>query len=234
MADSDTIRSYKDLRGRLEASAEDKYREFSKKLTPSGRPILGVRVPMVRKIATLVPDEKIERFLKVKPVTFEEVLVRGFLIGRLPYKEMILWFDSQVDYIDNWATCDMFCSELRPVIRDERAKFLKVKVLKLLRDKREFAVRTGLVILKCAYVEDEYLDLIFSKVEKVALREEYYIRMAVAWLLSECFIKFPAATTGYLIDSSLPKWTYNKAISKICDSYRVDAETKEMLRRMRK
>ena len=88
--------------------------------------------------------------------------------------------------------------------------------------------------MKCSYINDEYLDVVFDRVEKVTHREEYYIRMAVAWLLAECFIKYPAATTGYLLASNLPKWTYNKTMSKICDSYRVDAETKEMLRRMRK
>ena len=79
----------------------------------------------------------------------------------------------------------------------------------------------------------DYLNVIFERVEKIASREEYYIRMALAWLLSECFIKFPAATAGYLVVSHLPKWTFNKTISKICDSYRVDDETKKMLKKMR-
>lgn len=233
MVDSETIRSYKKLREKLAFYVEDEYREFSAKLTLTKRPFLGVRIPKVRELAGLVPDSDIERLLKVKPVTFEEVLVRGFLICRLPYEKMILYFDSQIEYIDNWSACDVFCSGLRPVIRKHLSEFLDLEVEKLF-DGPEFAVRTGLVILKCSYINDEYLDVVFDRVEKVTHREEYYIRMAVAWLLAECFIKYPAATTGYLLASNLPKWTYNKTISKICDSYRVDAETKEMLRRMRK
>ena len=92
----------------------------------------------------------------------------------------------------------------------------------------------GLVILKCAYVEPDYLSLIFDRVERLASKEEYYIRMAIAWLLAECFIKFPEETLSYLKVSKLPKWTFNKTISKICDSYRVDDEMKNLLRKMRK
>ncbi|MBQ3464610.1 DNA alkylation repair protein [Candidatus Saccharibacteria bacterium] len=223
-----------DLRERLEELAEDNYREFSKKLTPTKYPILGVRTPKLREFAKSVPVGEIENYLRLKPKTFEDVLLRGFLIGRLPYKEMLEWFDSQVEYIDNWATCDMFCSALRPAIKKQLPEFLDLKVKKLLEDKHEFTIRVGLVLLKAYYVETNNLAWIFEEVEKLASREEYYIRMAIAWLISECFIKYPAATTGYLVSSSLPKWTFNKTISKICDSYRVDEETKLILKRMRK
>lgn len=229
----DVILSYKDLRELLVANSEEKYQKFSAKLTPTEKPIIGVRTPKVRELAKLVSPEKIEKLLKVKPVTFEEVLFRGFLIGRLPYEKMVEWFDSQVGYIDNWATCDLFCSSLK-VIKKYRDEFLEMKVLGLLDGSKEFVVRTGLVLLKCYYVDEKYLDLIFEWMEKLGVRKEYYIRMAIAWLLTECFIKFPTATTGYLVSSNLPKWTFNKTISKVCDSYRVDEETKVLLKRMRK
>jgi 3-methyladenine DNA glycosylase AlkD len=90
------------------------------------------------------------------------------------------------------------------------------------------------VILKCGYVSEDYLAVIFDRAEGLASREEYYVRMAIAWLLAECFIKYSEVTLAYMKASGLPKWTFNKAISKICDSYRVDEETKKMLRKMRK
>ena len=70
--------------------------------------------------------------------------------------------------------------------------------------------------------------------ERLAARDEYYVKMALAWLVCECFIKFPEPTLGYLRASHLPKWTFNKAISKICDSYRVEPEMKDLLRKMRR
>ena len=229
-----SVESYEELRGLLILNADEKCRKFNEKIIPTERNILGVKVPKVREIAGRVSADKLNGLLKVKPVSLEEVLVRGFLICRLPYDEMVNKFDSQVKYIDDWCSCDTFCSGLRKSLKSHEGEFLKLKVEKLLSSSREYTVRVGLVLLKCYYVKAEYLELVFERVEKLALREEYYVRMAVAWLLSECFIKFPTATTAYLIDSSLPKWTYNKTIVKVCDSYRVDDETKKMLKRMRK
>ena len=228
------IRSYEELRQAFLEAAEEKYRKFAQKLTPSGREFVGVRIPMVRRIVNMVPKGCYKEFLKVKPVTIEEVLARGMMIGKLPYDEMLKWFDSQVEYIDDWSTCDIFCAGLKKMIMKHRDEFLDSKIEPLLRAKDEFAVRVGLVILKCAYVEEEYLQKIFGRVESLGCRDEYYVKMAIAWLLAECFIKYPSATTGYLVNSDLPKWTFNMTIAKICDSYRVDNETKTMLKKMRK
>lgn len=228
------IEKYNELRERLAFYADDEYRDFSMRGIPSERPFIGVRIPKIRELAGLVPEEKIEEFLEVSPVAFEEVIARGFLICRLSYEEMIFHFDSQINYIDDWAACDTFCSGLGKLVRERRAEFLELKVEKLLEDKREFAVRVGLVLLKCYYVDFDHLVVIFDVVERLGGREEYYIRMAIAWLVAECFIKFPDETMSYLSISRLPKWTYNKTISKICDSLRVDEEIKVKLRGMRK
>ena len=236
------MNSYSELREQLAYEAEDEYREFTVKLIVSERPLLGVRIPKVRELAERVPWERIEEFLETRPVAIEEVLLRGFLICRLPYEEVVAsreeldgksWFDTQVDYIDNWCTCDTFCSWLKSV-KKHRAEFYEEKIDGLLADKREFAVRVGLVLLKCYYVDFEWLAVIFDQVEKLAGREEYYIKMAIAWLIAERFIKYPDETMAYLKVSRLPRWTYNKTISKICDSYRVDSEMKAVLKKMRK
>lgn len=228
------IRSYEELRGALAFYAEDEYREFAMKGIISERPFIGVRIPKVRELVGLVPSQCYEEFLRVEPVAIEEVLARGMMICKLLYPEMLGWFDSQVSYIDNWCTCDVFCSGVCKVAKKYRGEFFEAKVEGLLADAREFAVRVGLVILKCGYVEADYLAVIFDRVERLGEREEYYIRMAIAWLIAECFIKFPEETMGYLKVSQLPDWTFNKTISKICDSYRVDEGMKEVVRGMRR
>lgn len=228
------IKSYEELKSRLADLAEDEYREFVMKICPSERPFLGVRVPLIRDVCKDVDLACIPEILEEEPVGYEEVLARGFLIARLSYDKMLGWFDSQVDAIDDWSTCDTFCSAVSKLVKKHRAEFFDLKMDKLLSDKREFAVRVGLVLLKACYVEPDYLAVIFDRVEKLAAREDYYIRMGIAWLLCDCFIKYPTATTGYLVSCGLPTWTFNKTLSKICDSYRVDAETKELVRKMRR
>ena len=58
--------------------------------------------------------------------------------------------------------------------------------------------------------------------------------MSIAWAISEAFIKFEDKTMKYLNNNSLEDFTYNKAIQKIIESYRVDDKTKEKLRKMKK
>lgn len=238
-----TIKNYSEFRERLASLADDEYREFSMRGIPSERPFIGVRIPQVREIVKEISPVSREDFLKTAPVAIEEVLARGMVVSQLSYDEMLAsrdelggksWFDSQIDYIDNWCTCDVFCADVSKRIKNKREEFLTQKIDSLLDDKREFAVRAGLVILKSKYVDFDYLAVIFDRVEKLCKREEYYIKMAIAWLVAECFIKYPEETLAYLKVCRLPKWTYNKTISKICDSYRVESEMKEILRKMRK
>ena len=228
------INSYEGLRGRLASFADDEYRDFVMRGIPSERPFIGVRIPRIRGIVAEIPEEKIPELIEVEPVAFEEVLARGMMICRLPYEKMLQEFDSQITYIDDWCACDVFVAGLRKNIKKHRVDLLDEKVEGLLTDKREFAVRVGIVMLKSYYVDADHLGMIFDRVERLADREEYYVKMAIAWLIAECFIKYPEVTLGYLKVSRLPKWTYNKTIAKICDSYRVDEGMKVMLKEMKK
>ena len=146
---------------------------------------------------------------------------------------MVSVFDSQVSYIGDWSTCDTFCAAIRKTVSKNREEFFEEKILPLLGSYEEFRTRVGVVLL-LGYVSPEWLNKIFDEVEKLAGHEEYYVRMAVAWLVAECFIKFPEETLEYMRRSTLSAWTYNKAISKVCDSLRVEVEVKEELRKMRK
>ena len=166
-------------------------------------------------------------------MAIEEVLARRMIIARMPYSEMVSNFDSQVSLISDWSTCDTFCAGIRKSVSWHREEFYELKVLPLIRSSGEFSTRVGVVLL-LGYVSSEWLPVIFEKAEELASREEYYVRMAVAWLVAECFIKFPEETMEYLKTSKLPAWTFNKAISKVCDSRRVSKEMKDELREMKK
>ena len=64
-------------------------------------------------------------------------------------------------------------------------------------------------------------------------QEQYYVRMAAAWAVSVCYVKFPSETKVLLVRRSLPKFTQNKAIQKIRESYRVPEEDKLELVKLR-
>ena len=58
--------------------------------------------------------------------------------------------------------------------------------------------------------------------------------MASAWLISVCFIKFNERTAKFIEKTSTDSFTVNRAIQKICDSYRVDFTVKENIKKLKR
>ncbi len=203
-----------------------------------------------------------EAFLQNEPVAFEEVMVQGMVIAGLPYEEMVEKLYDFTGLMDNWEVCDCFCAAMKKNVQKNRERFLE-EVEKMLRSLDEFQTRVALVCLLDFYVTADYLAVVFDKInglaeflsegpgemsvvraegEKVGKRvaervlswDAYYVKMAVAWLLSVCFVKFPEETKAFFQQLRLPKWTFNKAIAKTCESYRVDKDLKEELRGLKK
>ena len=214
--------------------AEPDFREFTKRTIPCGCEILGVRIPTIRKLAKAIPKEEFAEYLKISTDSLEEVLMRGFLIARLPYDEMLNYFDSQIQLVDNWAAVDTFCAALRKSVKNHEADFLEKKVEPLLDSGKEYVARTGIVCLLDFYVQKDYLQRVFEYIAKPGDRQEYYVKMALAWLIAECYTKFPSETLEFIKSAKIDKWTLNKSISKICDSYRISEEMKAEAKRLRK
>ena len=57
--------------------------------------------------------------------------------------------------------------------------------------------------------------------------------MAQAWLICDLYIKYPKETLKFIKQNNLNKFTHNKAINKIHDSFRVSKEDKEYLNRLK-
>ena len=62
----------------------------------------------------------------------------------------------------------------------------------------------------------------------------YYTNMATSWLISMAFIKYRDKTLKYLKHNNLSTFTYQKALQKIIESYRVSQEDKDLIRKMKK
>ncbi|MBQ9013610.1 MAG: hypothetical protein IJ094_08685 [Bacilli bacterium] len=71
------------IRADLLEKQDIKYRDFSMSLTTTSKyEMIGVRVPEVRKLAKEFDIENIEKYIFDKDIKYyEEVLLRGFLIG---------------------------------------------------------------------------------------------------------------------------------------------------------
>jgi len=103
----------------------------------------------------------------------------------------------------------------------------------LLLDARPFARRTGVRIL-FKYLDDDNINGTLALVKTMKNETEYYVNMCIAWLLCESFIKQREKTLTFLSLDNVSEFVLRKTISKCCDSFRVTAVDKTMLRALLK
>lgn len=223
-----------DYRKELLKLKDEKNAEFVAKLTPGDFRILGARIPQLRDLAKRIAKEDWQNYLDNWSMEyFEDNMLRGLVIGyvKVDVDTRLQLYKDFIPYIDNWSVCDSTCSTWKPKKKEIRS--LWDFIMKYSKNKSEFEMRFCASMIIFNFITDEYIDDVLKVLDGMK-HEGYYLKMAVAWGVSMCFVKFPEKTMRYLKGkNSLDVWTYNKAIQKTIESYRVDDETKDELRRMK-
>lgn len=210
----------------LKDNSDFGYAEFNKKFITSQYEIIGVRMPTLKKFAKDVEPEYID--LDGEHLTHEEILLYGFSAGQIKSEaEQLEYLGNILPYIDNWATCDCIVSALKKLTGEKSYQFF----CDLLSDKREFYVRVGLVSMMRNFLKTDKLEDILSRIEQIK-QTDYYVKMATAWLYAElCTFNFERAKKQ--IEKTSDTFIRNRAISKACESFRVDKPQKEELQKLR-
>ena len=211
-----------------------KYKDFNKSIILNSKyEMIGIRLPIMRDIAKKISKTNIEDFLKYSNNKYyEEIMIQGFVISHIKdEEEFYKYFKNHITKIDNWSLCDSFCSSIKIVKKYEKKYFNESINLSL--SKEEFISRIGLVIILNHFINKDNLDKIYNTLNKIN-SDKFYINMAEAWLICELYINYPNETLSFIKNNKLNKFTQNKAISKIHDSYRVSKEEKEYLNKFKK
>ena len=223
-----------DIKKRIYELADEKYKDFHSRLCPGTTNIVGVRTPVLRNYAKeLNRKYSLNELLKeIDDTLYEEIMLQGMLIGLSKNIEEVLKYTRTfIPKIDNWAICDVFCAGLK--ITKKYKKKMWNFIQKYLNSDKEFEIRFGIVIILDYYIDEEYLDKNFEIFQKIK-NDNYYVKMAIAWAISICLIKYYDKTIKYLKKAKLDDWTYNKSLQKAIESYRISDEQKEYLRKMKK
>jgi 3-methyladenine DNA glycosylase AlkD len=218
----------------LMQEAEVPYRTFIEKIVPgvqTGAPVLGVRMPVLLKVAKAIGKGNYREFLQMcRREYYEEIIIESLLCTqiRADYDVFLEYAERFLDAITNWAVCDTFASRLLAPKGYGREFFDYIGAW-LYRD-NQWHVRAALVVMNSRYVSEEYVAHVLERLERWVHTDSpvlnaYYVQMGAAWLVSTCFIKFREVSEPWLADiDHLPDTIRKMAYSKIRDSRREKKE----------
>lgn len=135
--------------------------------------------------------------------------------------------------INDWSLCDGFCATLKII---KKHKLQLKEVLKAYAQKNtEFEQRFVAVMLMNYYLEAEDIDETLAMLDSLK-NDGYYCKMGVAWAIATAMAKQRDKVFAYMQEgnNSLDNFTYNKAIQKMLESYRIREDDKAVLRGMKR
>ena len=232
--------NFDSVRKELALYSEKSIAELSAKLNPDSdaSTMLGIRIPNIRKLAKQIVKNDWKLYLKeckkIENRYYEEIILEGLVIAyaKIDLNEKLELIEEFIPNITSWAINDTFCPTIK--IKENEHETMWIFIQKYLSSENEYEVRFAVIMMLDNFIVDKYVDRVIEELDKVS-NEGYYAKMAVAWTMAEVGIKFNEKAMKYLKGKNkLDKFTYNKTLQKMCESYRISKEQKEELRKMKK
>lgn len=219
---------------RLQALAEKDYAAFSAALVPGCRPMLGVRLPALRKLARELAGDAETSLAALTDNTFEEQMLRGLVTAYAKGSDEVrrARLESLLPHITNWSVCDSTAMTCRFMAR--APAFWLPWLQALARRPEEFPARFGLVCLLDHFTGTPQGRRAVLQSCAEARCPAPYTQLAVAWAVSIVTVKEPALGLAFLRQDTLDSATHNKAIQKTCESLRADAALRQAARALRR
>lgn len=209
--------------------------DFSKSLVFTNTKFIGVSVTDIKKTAKDIAKNN-PNIVNTYPLgIYHEIDFTVFLVTiyqNKPLREKLKDLWSLLPNLNNWAICDSACCAFK--VKPYEYSILYDFIRKCIKTKKEFFVRFGVVLCLSNLINTEYIDKIFTLIESINC-DKYYVNMAVAWLLSVCYIKFKDKTYNYMFvdKNNLSNEVIRMTIQKCTDSLRISLADKQILKELR-
>ncbi len=211
---------------------DKKYKDFQSKLVPNIDPntIIGIRTPELRNLSKELIKENYASFLDDLPHKYyEENLVHFFIISMIKdFDECISKVDKFLPYVDCWPVCD----QASPKCFKKNHKKLIPHIKNWLKSKKTYTIRFGIRMLMNEFLDKDFKPEYLEWISNIK-SEEYYVNMMIAWYFATALAKQYEYTIPYMQNQKLNKWTHNKTIQKAIESYRIDLQKKEYLKKLK-
>ena len=211
---------------------DKKYREFQKNIVVYDD-VIGVKTNDLKNIAKEISKNDYKGFIENNnSLNYELVLIEGFIYGylKIPFNELKEYLDIYLKKLKSWGQVDSVVSNLKIFKKEQKNGFAYAK--KLTHNKNNFIKRFGIILLLDYFLHDEYIDKTLEVVSKIK-SNDYYVKMGISWLMSMAYIKYKEKTLVYLVNIK-DDFIYNKALSKICESKRIDNKEKEFIKNLKR
>ena len=218
---------YIELEKHLFNISDQKFADFSKSLSNSEYISIGVKMPILRQIIKEhIKDEE----LKTKDFVLGKYLEVDFIYFGLSLSRFKT-IDEQLDFIKekgkiakSWVITDTIVTYFKKFSFDKYWDFF----LKMYQSKYTYDRRIAYVLGLKQY-KDHQIIKILNYINK---NEEYMVMMGEAWLLATMAISEETPVFEFLknTDDIVLK---RKTISKICDSFRFNEESKNRFKSLR-
>lgn len=221
----------KQLTDYLYSNQDLNYKNFNDRIVNTKTETIGVRTPVMRDVAKQICKGNYTSFLKQPmPKLFEFSMIYGLVLSKVKDNNVAYpIFSKFIKTIDNWAVCDIFCSEYKIV--NKYKEFYLNKIKEYATTNSEFIVRVALILLMKFYITTNIND-VFNIISSVTLNK-YYVNMGIAWLLSMCYIKYKTETIDYILNNNLSTTIIRMTYQKIIDSKQVSTEDKLYIKSLR-
>lgn len=227
-----SLETYQEFLNYLNSLQDKKYQEFHSKIIVCDN-LIGVKTNELKKMAKEISQNNYKEFININNANFyETIMIEGFIYGylKISFEELTEYLNKYLTKINNWAHADLLVSNLKIFKKNQEEGFKYAK--KLIRSKNNWIKRCGITILLNYYLHDVYIDKTLEIVSKIKT-DDYYVKMAIAWLISISYIKYKEKTLIYLVNIE-DNFIYNKTISKIVDSRRISNDEKKFIKSLKR
>ncbi len=211
---------------------DESYKEFSSSLNPTALPMIGVRIPDLRKIAKEIVSEDPIYFLENNPLDiFELASLHAMVLGLMKsdLNVILKYVKDFIPYINDWSVNDTFCQTFK--IAKKYQKEVWVFLNNYFNSNKEFELRVVVVMMMCHFINDEYINSVIEFIDQTK-NDGYYYKMGCAWCLQVIMVRYPDLCYNYLKYNHLDDWTFNKAIRKMIESYRISDDMKGKIKKL--
>ena len=216
------------------AQGNESYAAFNQRIVNTKMPVIGVRVPDLRRLAKELAGEMsaadISRLLATPSNLYEYVLLCGLLINRakISDEEAIRLTRQYLPCVDSWAHIDIFVEKKRRFAGEVWRDF----ALECSQNEAEFTVRYGVISLMTNFLDEAHIDQVFAALRRIK-HDGYYVKMALAWLYATAAVHLFELTLAELENEHIDAWTRNKAYQKMRESRRFTPEQQAVISKKR-